>query len=656
MRSYPNATDSLPAPGQVWGDYPQRGDAALRSGNMSWHARIGTSRAARSRRIARVRDHLAGWCALDDTALQAMRQDVQDAVRRHGLVGAHAEICCAFVAEAARRATRLDAFDAQLGAALLMLDGHLVEMAPGEGKSLAVAIAAAMAALAGVPVHVLTANDYLVERDARRFAPLFARLGLGVAWVLAADAEPARRAAYAQAIAYVSAQELAFDYLRDTLAPGAARPADASAQAPRTLRGLCMAIVDEADSLLIDAAGAPLALSRDAPGPTTRAYAWQAWALSRGLAPGIDFELSGSARLAELTAAGRAQIGALAAALQPAWPNLQQRERAIAAALTARHALQRERDYVVTPWPAGDAAARDARVRLVGAARAAAAAEDRSGPLGLEAFVALKEGCGADPTAERETIARITPQLLFQRYHRLGGTSGTLRESSAELARLYGLAVVPLAPRRSNRRRDGKTRVFASDRARREAVVQRAREFAGLGRPVLIGTDSVEESKRIADHLTRAGMVHALLSARGDADEACRVAEAGRCGRITVATHAAGRGTDIVPDREALRAGGLHVIGCPHNASARRDRQLLERAALQGQPGSGETWLALDAPGFTANAPGRAVGRVCAALCRRGEVRLPALLVRALHALLQRLDDRAAARARGRKLRADTTR
>jgi preprotein translocase subunit SecA len=648
----------LPYPGPVWGDYPQRhDDVEPRRRNSA-----GTRREAGARRVARVRGHLAFWRRLDDTALRASQIEVQTAVTRHGLVGTHAEACCAYVAEIARRAIRLDAYDGQLLAALQMLDDCMVEMDTGEGKSLAIALAAAMGALAGVPVHVLTANDYLVERDARRFAPLYVRLGLSVAWVLAPDAPRQRRDAYAQAVVYVTAKELAFDYLRDANAHGVDSTPIAQRVAvltrrdegpPRVLRGLCMAIVDEADSLLIDEAQTPLILSREAPAAAARAYAWQAWALSERLVTEIDFQLVGAARRVELTQAGREHIATLANALQPVWLNTRHREETLVAALTARHVLQRDRDYLVVPSTEPGASERDAQAKIVDAVTGRIA-EGRRWSHGLHALVALKEGCRAD--AELETIARITFQRLFRRYHRLGGMSGTLREARAELAAVYGLSVVRIAPRLPNLRRDGKTRVFRSDAACIDAIVRRARDLVALSRPVLIGTDTVEHSQRLAEELSRAGLVHALLNARCDADEARIVAEAGRCGRITVSTNMAGRGTDIVPDREALRAGGLHVIVWQHNPSARLDRQLRGRAARQGQPGSSETWLSLEAARF-GGAPGwRIAVRVCIAFCRHGETHLPSSCLRALHRLLQRLDDRAAAQARRRMLRAETER
>jgi preprotein translocase subunit SecA len=658
---------ALPFPGIRWGDFPElaepagaTSDAPLRRTRRPFGARKA------ARRLERVRAHASAWATVTESAFLDARHDLHLAIARHGLGTEQADRCCAFVVEAARRALGQRAYDGQVLAALHMLDNRLAEMATGEGKSLAVALAAGIAGLAGIPVHVITANDYLVVRDARTFKPLFERLGLGVASVVQRDEPDARRSAYAHAIVYVTAREVAFDYLRDRLSHGGGSSAlqqrvDAIAQRAsggdrpqRLLRGLCMAIVDEADAILIDEAQTPLVLSREVDASAGRAFLWQAWALSGRLDAGRDFVPHRRERRITLTDAGRARIGALAARLQLVWKNARHREDTIATALAARHVLQRDLDYIVTAPASGaapDAAdPRGAAIAIVDPTTGRIA-EGRRWASGLHALVAIKEGCR--PDADLETLARITFQRFFRRYHRLGGMSGTLREARGELARVYGLATVAIAPRRPSQRAQWPMRWYVTDAARRDAVVQRARQLASYGRPVLIGTDSVADSAALAAQLRRAGIPPALLNANFDADEAAIVARAGVAGQVTVATLMAGRGTDIVPDERALQAGGLHVIACQHNASRRLDRQLAGRAGRQGQPGSVEVWRSLESTGFSIDRPMAAVARLARAFVREREVQWPGRLLSTLLSLQQRCREARAARARTALLSVD---
>ena len=208
---------------------------------------------------------------------------------------------------------------------------------------------------------------------------------------------------------------------------------------------------------------------------------------------------------------------------------------------------------------------------------------------GLHTLIELKEGC--TPSAPTETLAQITFQRFFKRYWRLGGLSGTLVEARAELRGLYDLDVVRVPERLPSQRQTWPTLVFASPDQRWRAIAERALEMQALGRPLLIGTDSVHDSEQLSQHLQQAGIAHTVLNARQDQHEADIVAQAGQAGRVTVATRMAGRGTDISLDATALAAGGLHVIHCQRNESKRMDRQLVGRCARQGQAGSTEAWI-----------------------------------------------------------------
>ena len=605
--------------------------------------------------MARIQARARGWQAIDDRALDRLTLLVRTRFARAGLQPATIDAAAACAVEAARRTLGRSAYDGQVQAAIAMNDNVLVEMATGEGKSLATALAATVAALAGIPVHVLTANDYLVARDAETFAPLFQRLGLTVATVLADTSTPMRRAAYASTIVYTTAREVAFDYLRDRLShPGCGRDgllverlsAAGSLQGGPVLRGLCLAIIDEADSILIDEAQMPLVLSRELRDASAHAAMCQAWMLSSRLSAGHDFTVIEGERTVLLEAAGRDHLETLAAPLSGAWKNRLHREQLVLSALTARHALVRDRDYLVTR----EVERGERRIELIDAVTGRIAV-GRRWSAGIHALVALKEGL--TPEADLETIDRITFQRFFRRYHRLGGSSGTLAEAGSELRRVYGLAIVAVAPRLPLQRQVWPTRWFADDASRDAAIVERVRALSQAGRPVLIGTDSVADTRRIAACLRRASVDHAVLDARFDADEAALVERAGEAGRVTVSTNMAGRGTDIQLTTQARAAGGLHVLLCQHNGSRRHDRQLAGRAGRQGDPGSCEAWLSMAFRGYDEGRGRHPAAPLLKRFIRDAEVRLPAALLTGVQRLSQRAEEHRLQRRRARMLAED---
>jgi preprotein translocase subunit SecA len=501
--------------------------------------------------------------------------------------------------EAARRTLGVDLYDTQLMAARIMLDGHLAEMATGEGKTLAISLGAAAAALAGVPVHVMTANDYLVGRDAAALSPLYAALGLTVGTVLQSQDARERRLEYARDITYCTAKELAFDYLRDGIARGKAR-SDLEEQAERlcgrseeslpVLRGLCMALVDEADNCLIDDASVPMILARPVANPDRNAYFASALDCARRMDAPQDFALDPAGMRAQISESGCARLVAWAAALPPVWRNRLHREETIATALAALHLYQRDRHYLV----------RDGKVAMIdpGTGRIA---EGRSWSGGLHQMIELKEGCSV--STENETCAQITFQRLFRRYWRLGGMSGTLREARGELRKVYDLQVVPVPLRRPNRLNRESTRLYPDRERQFNAVLERTREQVASGRPVLIGTDSVADSHALSQRLTEAGIAHRVLNAHHEAAEAQIIGKAGTAGSVTVTTNMAGRGTDVSLGPGVAQQGGLTLICCQHNASRRIDRQLIGRCARHGDPGTAVTLLNARQPLIAAGVP-----------------------------------------------------
>lgn len=493
---------------------------------------------------------------------------------------------CAIVDACCRRALAQTPFDTQWIAALAMLDDRLVEMATGEGKTLAAGLAAAVTALCGHRVHVITSNDYLVVRDAETLAPLYEALGLRVAGICEGDTTDARRTAYRADIVYATAKSVVFDHLRDSSAGRAAadrldesaRYLAHGADAEPMVPALDAVIVDEADSILIDEARVPLILSAEILDPSARLRTWLAAKCAMSLAEGDDFCLDRNARRITLTAAGRARITELSGSGVAPWINAGHRAEWVEMALSARHLFTRGTDYVV----------RDDTVCIVDPVTGRIA-EGRVWSRGLHGLVALKEGVTVPP--ETETLAQTTYQRFFPRYARMGGMSGTLREAHRELDRVYGRRTLRLPLRLPSRRHVQPTRVWHDDAALHRALVERVRHLIDGGRAVLIGTDSVALSHEVADVLDGAGISHQVLNADQNQHEADVIAAAGTSGAVTVATNMAGRGTDIRLSPALAERGGLHVLSLQLNPSARLDRQLAGRCARQGDPGSAEHWL-----------------------------------------------------------------
>jgi len=594
---------ALPSPGLLWGAYPERGrQKARRAAPPGWLQVAGDQplRAwetlGQKRLLSRVRSHERAFSVLDEDAFDAEIRALRPVLHRDMLSGEATTRAFALVSEACRRELGWQLYDSQLIAARIVLDNRLAEMATGEGKTLAIGATAAIAALSGMPVHVITANDYLVSRDADTLRPLYRRLGLSVGCVTH-DLDPAdRRDAYARDIAYCSAKELVFDYLRDGMRRtrgqlhwhleqlcGTAGPAP-------LLRGLCMAIVDEADSILIDEACVPLILAQAIGNAQEEAFLQRTLALTDRLRAGVDFIFDRATQHIHLTASGREQLERVAEAPGAAWRNRLHREETVRQALAARHLYQRDHHYLV----------RDDKVHIIDDTTGRTA-PGRLWSRGLHQMIEIKESCPL--SAPQTTAAQITYQRFFPRYLRLGGLSGTLDESRQELLAVYGLPVRRVPLRKPDQRRVLPSRLFADQQTLWQAVAHRCAELQAAGRPLLIGTESVADSDALSARLTAAGLPHVVLNARDDRQEAQIVAQAGQPARITVTTNMAGRGTDIHLEDSVVEQGGLHVINCQLNASRRIDRQLAGRCARQGDPGSVETWLSLDNALFRRNCP-----------------------------------------------------
>lgn len=542
--------------------------------------------------------------ACTDDALRArLRAHARRAVQQGGAAlvtpAAAADLAWALAAvrEAAVRSLGMRPYDTQLLGAALLLRGRLAEMQTGEGKTLTAGLGAALVASAGLPVHVITVNDYLAERDGQKLAPLLHWLGLSVAPVLTGMPPELRRQAYACDVTYVTGKEVVFDYLKDKVACGAGRnalqlkvadwvagagaAAGAGASNATLLRGLHFAIVDEADSIFIDEARTPLILSVQAEAETDTDTFAQALELARALQPGRHFKLREAAREVDLTDAGRDAVADVCAALGPAWQARQAREHLATQALRALHLYRRDQQYIV----------KDCKVLIVDE-QTGRAMPGRSWERGLHQMIETKEAVALSDRVR--TVARITFQRFFRRYLRLSGMTGTAREVRGELWRVYGLQTVAVPTHRPGLRRVLPPRCLPDAAAKWLAVCDAVAQARAQGRPVLVGTRSVEASLRISQALEGRGIPARLLNALHDAAEAALVEDAGQAGMVTVATNMAGRGTDIALGEGVHEAGGLHVILTEFHESRRVDRQLFGRAARQGDPGSAQALVSLE--------------------------------------------------------------
>ena len=572
-----------------------------------WHGTLAplVSRSGRSMAVARRlcdRAQRLGpeLSALDDQTLKTRFRSLGPALRRSGFRPEPVAHCFAIVREAAGRVLGLRHYDSQLIAGWWLLGGHLAEMATGEGKTFAATLPSCAAALAGLPVHVITVNDYLAARDAEAMGPLFTFLGLSCSAAVHGMGRSERRAAYASAICYGSNKELAFDYLRDRAAlQDRASPmhlavdslrGERQAEAQVVLRGLCFAIVDEADSVFIDEARTPLILSRTAVAANSAGEGVAVLEHARSLQPAEHFEVDMARRRVRLTAAGEAFIESLPADAGGS-PSPRALRENIQRALAALWLYARDEHYVVI----------DDKIQIVDASTGRVM-PDRAWEQGLHQLIECKEGVPV--TGQRETMARITYQRLFRRYLHLAGMTGTATEVAAEIGRTYRLPVARVPLHRPSQRQDLGLRCLPDAAAKWQAVADAVERVAvHQGRPVRIGTRTVRASEEISVVLHGRGFAHVVLNAKQDSGEAELVSQAGQPGRITVATNMAGRGTDILLGEGVVSRGGLHVILTEYNESRRIDRQLVGRSARQGDPGSAEAIVALDDEIFTSQSP-----------------------------------------------------
>ncbi len=571
-------------------------DAVVHGAQGRWRRRVRQAAGLREQAL-RLHADQGALEALDDSQLRVKVREQRARLRRTPDARWSESFAEALplVAELARRHLHLRPYPVQLMGALGLAHGRLVEMATGEGKTLTIGLAAALMAWRGRPVHVVTANDYLAQRDATTIAALYEACGVRSSAVSGELDPAARRHAYAAEVVYTTSKELVADFLRDRILLGPladpARRMVARLIRPRgtvpaldqtVQRGLHTVIVDEADNQLIDEAVTPLIISRPHDDPTMVAMCREADRVAAGLLPGEHYELEARHKEVRLLPAGRALVTEWCAESgsgrfrQPAWVSA-----LVVQALQARHFFLRDKQYVIV----------DGKVIIVDESTGRLM-PGRSWRLGLHQAVEAKEG--VEVTQPNESLARLSFQRFFRLFRHLSGITGTAAEAAPEFWRMYDRALLVVPPNRPSQRVAAPARYFANADAKWAAVVEEIVRLHDEGRPVLVGTRSVAASEHLGRLLSNRLLSFSLLNANHHREEAGIVHLAGEPHAITVATNMAGRGTDIRLGARVASAGGLHVILTELHDSARIDRQLCGRAGRQGDPGSTRLFASLE--------------------------------------------------------------
>jgi len=584
-------------------------------------------------RVVREIDALAPEMeALDDVALKRLGRSLS--YRARSGEAADTLIIESFAAtrEAGRRRLGMRHYDVQLLAGVALVHGAIVEMQTGEGKTLVATLPLVLYALAGKGAHLATVNDYLARRDAEWMTPIYEALGLSVGIVESQMDFDVRRKAYACDVTYGTAKEFGFDFLKDRLIGrelaegrgdlGATLTGAAAGGAAKLLqRPYWFALVDEADNVLIDEARTPLIIAS----PPGEAQAVQqavfrfAARAARELEARADFEKDVQKQTCELLGRGRSRVRALDRPPELDSVSLLELYDAVERALRAREFFTRDRQYVV----------RDGKIVIIDEFTGRAA-EGRTWRDGLHQAVEAQEGI--EITVPSGHAARITIQDLFARWPHLAGMTGTIATSARELARTYDVDVA-VVPTNKPAIRERLPAVVCGDYPEKlQRIIADVAAMHALGRPVLIGTRSIDKSEDLSRLLEQAGLRHVVLNARHIDMEAEIVAEAGQLGKITVSTNMAGRGTDIKLGDGVKELGGLHVVCTELHDSARIDRQLVGRCGRQGDPGTWRQFLALDDDILVQGFGPKRAARIAAALRGRlggGTARLERVFKRA---------------------------
>ena len=500
----------------------------------------------------------------------------------------------ALVREVAFRQIGEKHYPVQIAGAFALESGCIAEMATGEGKTLTATMAVTIAGWRGCGCHVITVNDYLAKRDAEWMGAIYRFCGLNVSFVEQGMESANRKEGYAADITYCTNKEVSADFLRDRLVLGKLKGLSSVLLANMAggrgtgrltdrvvQRGLNFAVVDEADSVLVDEAVTPLIISGDAPNPEQVESFSQAVEVAGKLSLETDYRVDLHYREIVLTDAGKKRLSELSESMPALWKSKRRCEELACQALTAKELYFLDKHYVID----------DGKVVIVDELTGRLM-PDRSWRDGLHQSVEAKEGL--DVTPPKDTYARVSFQRFFRLYRRLSGMTGTAKEAVSEFWQIYHLPVVVIPTNRPCARENLPDIVTKDKTSKWQRIISEVKDIHLTDRPVLIGTRSVGESESLSRLLEQQQLPHQVLNAIYHKQEAHIVAEAGQPGKITVATNMAGRGTDIKLGRGVAELGGLFVIASERNESSRIDRQLFGRCARQGDAGTARAIICLE--------------------------------------------------------------
>lgn len=587
-------------PSATWQMLDQRssGEPLPRGLDAAWNAGVGLldrlvpRYRGLTRRVERILVLEKCFSEIADSKIRQEAGKLREVFRRHRDTPSELERSFALVREVAFRQIGEKPFPVQIAGALALEHGYIAEMATGEGKTLACTMPVTVAGWRGRGCHVITVNDYLAKRDAEWMGKIYRFCGLTVAYIEQQTPAAERKAAYMADVTYCTNKEVSADFLRDRLLLGrlrglsstlAAKIAAGGGQVTDRLvqRGLHYAIVDEADSILIDESVTPLIISGHAPNPEQIDSFRQASEIADQLKLQIDYRINDRYREVELTSRGETHLEELTSDLGGLWKASRRRLEMVNQALTAKELYLRDKHYVVD----------DDKVVIVDEFTGRLM-PDRSWRDGLHQAVEAKERVEVNPP--KDTYARISFQRFFRMYNKLSGMTGTATEATSEFWQIYQLPVVRIPTNRPCIRKNLPTIVLPTEAAKWTRIVREIGRIHEIERPILVGTRSVRASEHLSRLLEAENLDYQVLNAVYHRQEAQIVAGAGQAGQITVATNMAGRGTDIKLGRGVAQLGGLHVLGAEPNESARIDRQLFGRGARQGDPGSAQGIFSLE--------------------------------------------------------------
>lgn len=507
----------------------------------------------------------------------------------------------ALVREAGRRTLKMRHYDVQIIGGIALFEGHIAEMQTGEGKTLTATLPMYLHSLVGKGAHLATVNDYLAKRDAEWMTPLYEMLGVNVGIIQTSDDQTSRRKSYSAAVTYGTAKEFGFDFLRDRLLlraqnriqtemlGGGDGGFNQSGDQP-VMRGMHFCLVDEADSILIDEARTPLIIGSIEDTVRDQIVETYRWAAEHATEFLIDehYEIDDETKRYELTSRGRGKVRALPKFDLVRTMGLVDLYEYVERAIKVHHEFLLDRQYVIRP------SEKDPNVDeiVIVDEFTGRLAEGRKWRDGIHQAIEAKENIEISvPTGQ---AARITVQDLFLRYPHLAGMTGTAATSARELARIYRTPVVRVPTNRPPKRKQLPAKVYGAIESKFQAIALEVQAIHDTGRPVLIGTRSIDKSILLSRLLDELGIEHEVLNANNVQREAEIVARAGECGKVTVATNMAGRGTDIKLSDDVEQLGGMHVICTELHDAARIDRQLIGRCGRQGDRGSYRQYLSLD--------------------------------------------------------------